>query len=379
MLSNVGSTRQMKSPHAFPFSNSTPPPTKSIKQHHQTTLLRHTTRTDTLPEELLAQIVSHVSSQAALAGLCRMNIRLNRIATPALYSHYETSYFSPPSAYLSTLIQRPDLARRVKSLRWDYSTLAKHRVSVFDASDIQHALRAFEYPVSTIAGKCAEAISQSAGNGELTDAFLTAALLHVPDLEDIEIVDTWYGDDLRSTRRWLDPIRMKAPHGFHCLRSASITMACMQFDDVIVLMRVPSLRRLQLCSLVEPEVRAVGLGIPPRPFSSVDDLSFRSCRLNWKTVAWMMAPCRVLRCFSYVSFNLALLRLSTPRDLQELKSTLDLHREALEYLDVEVDVLVSNGEDHGEIGSFKDYPLLRHQRVWLNPFKPYRELGLLTP
>lgn len=93
----------------------------------------------------------------------------------------------------------------------------------------------------------------------------------------------------------------------------------------------------------------------------------------------MMAPCKVLRCFSYVSFNLALLRLSTPSDLQELKKTLDNHKDDLEYLDIEVDVLVSNGEDHGEIGSFAAYPKLSHQRVWLNPFKPYRELGLLTP
>ena len=93
----------------------------------------------------------------------------------------------------------------------------------------------------------------------------------------------------------------------------------------------------------------------------------------------MMAPCKVLRRFIYVSFNLALLRLSTPLDLQDLKKTLDRHKADFEYLDIEVDVLVSNGEDHGEAGSFADYPQLKHQRVWLNPFKPYRELGLLTP
>ena len=334
---------------------------------------------DNLPEELLVQIVLHVEQQRGLAGLCRMDRRLNRIATPVLYARYHTSYASIPSRYLSTLLRRPDLAERVKSLRWDYSTLAKHRISVFDSSDIQAALRAFEYPVSTFAGRCANGIENSGGNGEVTDAFLTTALLHTTNIEEIEVIDKWYGDDVRSTRRWLDPIRMKVPHGFHHLKSASVTMACMQFDDVIILMRIPSLRQLQLCSLVEPEVRAVGLGIPPRPFSNVDDLSFRSCRLNWKTIDWMMAPCKALRCFSYVSFNLALLRLSTPEDLQELKGTLDKHKETLEYLDIEVDVLVSSGEDHGEIGSFAGYSQLKHHRVWLNPFKPYRELGLLTP
>lgn len=332
-----------------------------------------------LPEELLVQIVSHVEQQHGLAGLCCMNHRLNRIATPVLYERYHTSYGSIPSRYLATLTHRPDLASRVKSLRWDYSTLAKHRISVFDSNDIQQTLRAFEYPISTIATRCAEAIGDLKGNGELTDALFTTALLHTPEVEDIEIVDKWYGDDVRSTRRWIDPIRMKVPHGFQKLRSVSVTMACMQFDDVIILMRLPSLRRLQLCNLVEPEVRAIGLGMPPRPFSNVDDLSFRSCRLNWKTVAWMMAPCQNLRCFSYVSFNLALLRLSTPSDLQDFKQILDNHKDVLEYLDIEVDVLVSNGENHGEIGSFAGYTQLRHQRVWLNPFKPYRELGLLTP
>lgn len=334
---------------------------------------------ENLPEELLAQIVSHVDQQHALAGLCRMNRRLNRIATPGLYAQYHTSYTSIPSRYLSTLLQHPELASCVRCLRWDYSTLAKHRISVFDSADIQDALRAFEYPISTFAGRCADGIGAASGNGELTDAFFTTALLHTPNVQEIEVIDKWYGDDVRSTRRWLDPIRMKVPHGFHHLKSASVTMACMQFDDVIILMRLPSLRKLQLCSLVEPEVRMVGLGIPPQPFSNVDDLSFRSCRLNWKTVAWMMAPCKVLRRFSYVSFNLALLRLSTPADLLELKETLEKHKQLLEYLDVEVDVLVSSGENHGEIGSFAGYPLLKHQRVWLNPFKPYRELGLLTP
>jgi hypothetical protein len=334
---------------------------------------------DLLPEELLEHIILHVEQQRGLAGLCRMNHRLNRIATPVLYERYQTSYASIPSRYLATLIQRPDLASYVKSVRWDYSTLAKDRISVFDSNDIRQTLRGFEYPVSTIATRCADAIEGSKGNGELTDAFFTTALLHTPNVEEIEIIDKWYGDDVRSTRRWIDPIRMKVRHGFHHLKSASVTMACMQFDDVIILMRLPSLRRLQLCSLVEPEVGAVRLGIPPRPFSNVDDLSFRSCRLKWNTVVWMMAPCKALRCFSYVSFNLALLRLSYPSDLLEFKKALDDHKDTLEYLDIEVDILVSNGQDPGEIGSFAAYPQLRHQRVWLNPFKPYRELGLLTP
>lgn len=334
---------------------------------------------DVVPEELLAQIVSHVEQQQALAGLCRMNRQLNRIATPVLYEQYQTSYGSITSRFLTTLIRRPGLAARVKTLRWDYSTLAKDRISVFDLDDLQITLRAFSYPVSTVATRCADVIENTRGNGELTDSFFTIALLHTPNLQKIEVVDKWYGDDVRSTRRWIDPIRMRAPHSFHHLKSASVTMACMQFDDVIVLMRLPSLRSLQLCSLVEPEVRAVGLGIPPAPFSEVVDLSFRSCRLNWKTVAWMMAPCKILRRFSYVSFNLALLRLSTPADLGELKNTLKKHAASLEYLDIEVDVLVSSGEDHGEIGSFAAFPRLKQHRVWLNPFKPYRELGLLTP
>ncbi|XPS73036.1 hypothetical protein M3J09_005189 [Ascochyta lentis] len=334
---------------------------------------------DAIPEELLAQIISLVEPQQGLAGLCRMNRRLNRIATPFLYEKYLTSYGSITSRYVTTLTRRLDLAACVKTLRWDYSTLAKHRISVFDSNDLQNTLRAFHYPVSTFATRCAEAIEDARGNGELTDSFFTTVLLHTPNLQKVEVIDKWYGDDVRSCRRWIDPIRMRVPHDFCHLKSASITMACMQFDDVIVLMRLPSLRTLQLCSLVEPEVRAVGLGIPPKAFSNVDDLSFRSCRLNWKTVAWMMAPCKILQRFSYVSFNLALLRFSTPADLEDLKKTLDQHSASLEHVEIEVDVLVSSGEDHGEIGSFTGYPQLRYQRVWLNPFKPYRELGLLTP
>ena len=334
---------------------------------------------DTLPEELITQIVSHVEQQYGLAGFCRVNRRMNRIATPVLYERYHTSHGSITSRYLTTLVRHPDLAALVKSLQWDFSILPKHRISVFDSNDLQDTLRAFDYPVSTFATRCAEALEYSRGNGELTDAFFTTALLHTPNLQEIEIVDKWYGDDVRSTRRWIDPIRMRVPHAFRHLKSASVTMACMQFNDVSILMRLPSLRTLQLCSLVEPEVRTVGLGIPPQPFSNVDDLNFRSCRLNWDTIAWMIAPCKILRRFTYVSFNLALLRLSSPADLRQLKKTLDKHASNLEYIDMEVDILVSNGDDHGEIGSFAAYPQLKHQRVWLNPFKPYRELGLLTP
>ncbi|KAJ8105019.1 hypothetical protein OPT61_g10434 [Boeremia exigua] len=166
-------------------------PNSEVKTKHPTQRHQKIRRSlmDTLPEELLAQIVSYVEQQHGLAGLCRMNRRLNRIATPVLYEQYRSSYGSIPSRYLSTLLQRPDLADHVKSLRWDYSTLAKHRISVFDSNDIQHALRALAYPISTIASTCAAAIENSQGNGELTDAFLTTALLLAPNLRHVEVVD----------------------------------------------------------------------------------------------------------------------------------------------------------------------------------------------
>jgi hypothetical protein len=331
---------------------------------------------ESLPEELLAQIVSHVEQPQGLACLCRINRRLNRIATPVLYEQYHTSHGSLTSRYLTTLVQRPKLAARVKNLHWDYGTLAKPRISVFDSIDLRDRLHTYD---QDFASGCALAIEDVRGNGELADAFLTTAMMQTPNLEEIEVTDKWYGDDVRSTRRWLEPIRLRAPHAFEYLRSASVTMVCMKSDDVITLMRLPSLLTLQLCNLVEPKVRDKSLGSPLEHISNVDDLSFRSCRLNWKTLLWMMAPCKVLRRFGYVSFNLALLRLSNPESLQAIKATLDHHAETLEYLDIEVDVLVSTGESHGDMGSFAGYPQLKHHRVWLNPFKLYRELGLLTP
>jgi hypothetical protein len=147
---------------------------------------------DNLPEELLAQIVSHIEQQQGLASLCRMNRRLNRIATPVLYEQYRTSYGSIPSRYLTTIIQRPDLAARVRTLRWDYSTLPKHWISAFDSNVLQDTLRAFEYPVSTFSSRLAEAIENTRRNGEITDAFFTTALMHTPNLREIEVVDKWY-------------------------------------------------------------------------------------------------------------------------------------------------------------------------------------------
>ncbi|KAF1925884.1 uncharacterized protein M421DRAFT_94278 [Didymella exigua CBS 183.55] len=206
---------------AFPRGASTQ---QRLLQRYNTTTTYQRGPMESLPEELLMQIVMHVEQQHSLAGLCRINHRLNRIVAPVLYERYQTSYAGMPSRYLTTLIQRPDLASRVKSLRWDYSTLAKDRISMFDSKDIQQTLRAFEYPVSTIAVRCVEAIKGFKGNGELTDAFFTTALLHTPDIEEIEIIDKWYGDDVRSARRWIEPVRMKVPHGFYNLSLDDRTM-----------------------------------------------------------------------------------------------------------------------------------------------------------
>jgi hypothetical protein len=141
--------------------------------------------------------------------------------------------------YLQTLIKRPDLADCLKFLRWDYSVLANPKLFQSYSTEVEDCLRRYQ---EKFAMESASAIQDLRGGGELADALLVPALMHAPNLEELHIVDKFYGDGIRTTRRWLEPIRLGTPHTFKSLRSADITMACMNSDDIVTILQIPTLR-----------------------------------------------------------------------------------------------------------------------------------------
>ncbi|RMZ73625.1 hypothetical protein GMOD_00009366 [Pyrenophora seminiperda CCB06] len=94
---------------------------------------------NTLPEELLLHIVTNFLDRPSLLATCLTSKKFQRIASPVLYTHivldvpYCTQYHGITTRifrFARTLLDRPDLARRVRSLSLTTEWVHKKKMSV---------------------------------------------------------------------------------------------------------------------------------------------------------------------------------------------------------------------------------------------------------
>ena len=83
---------------------------------------------DALPTELLLEIFQYLPAEAnTYAGICLVNRHLRDIATPLLYHTIVSKTYGPAARNSGilvhrTLVQRPELAKHVKTIAWEYSS-----------------------------------------------------------------------------------------------------------------------------------------------------------------------------------------------------------------------------------------------------------------
>ncbi|KAH8799757.1 F-box domain-containing protein [Xylogone sp. PMI_703] len=125
-------------------------------------------RLDSLPDEVLNLILSHVSTQHDLGALCLVNHRLNHVADPLLHRSIS---FKGPKHHLSfseSLASRPRRGSLIQHVRLDYpgSELSELELFLRD-SDSRRGIDSFSHTISTMSNleNLVVSVPESLGRG----------------------------------------------------------------------------------------------------------------------------------------------------------------------------------------------------------------------
>ncbi|KAL1606544.1 hypothetical protein SLS60_003949 [Paraconiothyrium brasiliense] len=213
-----------------------------------------------LPDELLLEILNYIDHFAypwrtnSLYGLTLAGRRLHALAKPYLYSNF-SFYAGVPYLFLRTISLNPDLASQVKVICWDYDT---------------SAAELFVYKPGVLAVKqgfqlddACDKLEDRAAHGNLVARHLVdglklgrlylgdlraleVLLMFTPNVEHLEVAETYRWDDHHY---WFTPI-LCIPNDFSQLVSATL-QGPMRSENVVGLMLLPSMRRLELTQVIE--------------------------------------------------------------------------------------------------------------------------------
>jgi hypothetical protein len=290
-----------------------------------------------LPEELLIEVISYIGNDngisferdmRTLANLARSCQRLHRSVVPYLYESY--SCHKNQYRLVRTLVTCPDLAAQMKSLQWDLELRALP--SGYRVNKVADVLEDRFSDWFAIDAALALRRQQHRDPGQDSDGYFTAALMHCPNIEDIQLVDGPGTRDVRHSRRWLEPLRLRVPHSFERLRTADIRMQSLQVTDIAHLMQLPSLQILKLSEFYEEPLAEWTL--PPR-VSSVEDLTLHHLNRPERessNIDGMIASCRALKRFAYNHRDMYMPPSSDTHIFPRLKAALDIHADTLEVL-----------------------------------------------
>jgi hypothetical protein len=211
---------------------------------------------NTLPEELLEQIIANVATNyipfftppdtASLNALCRTSSKIYRIARPYLYTHVHSHSGSMGRQFLNTIIAQPELANRVKYFA------------------VQHTAEGCFQPVES-------SIEQVDVYGTVADVCAALLLRTLPVLVRLEVLDL--SRFTGSSPGWLksmadmigeQPLSFgKPPCLFSNLRHLSVHLGPMDVYELLPFLGLPQLRSLEL------DVRRVNLQPKHQPWGRI--------------------------------------------------------------------------------------------------------------
>jgi hypothetical protein len=157
-----------------------------------------------LPAELLLAIVEHVKSEdrdnldySTLSKLSRVNRLFYELTVDYLYEEYDNHcHLKRPHLYLRTLMENPDIAVKVRKLK--YNTFGQYNFPVSVLEVIETKLHALQIPYEPRV-----AISSSGLNSYVPDEILVGViLLYTPHVTELDICSS---ADFRS-HLWLQAI-----------------------------------------------------------------------------------------------------------------------------------------------------------------------------
>lgn len=327
-------------------------------------------------------------------NLCITSKRLNRVANECLYKEF---VFGPNSApkFLRTIIANPELGDRVKGMQWSLSR------SLYPEENLQRR------PTSNDCRLLRESLkrlnidraSRPQWHDKYTSsdwsALLEVALLHIPNLQELDAIDdtpsAHRSPTTRHTTRHLQLFvnagqaarrRNEAgvlagreqPLHFEHLQRLTISLGNWQIHRVQAILHLPALRWLDIhqADVYTPDVHCTDIDdfIPERePFSGLTHLEVTGGFSTSNALAMFIRSCRALKEVSVVR-SMPPTVISDYLDYAPIADALQQHKDSLEKFDFKdvYDEVHFDVYNHGHFHSFHDFTKLKHLAIAFKAF-----------
>jgi hypothetical protein len=210
-----------------------------------------------LPDELILEITEHLAF-SSLLDLSLVNWRFRRVTLPKIYARFSGN---KPAQFLRTIALplpagRPELARRVKSVKWECDPdvvspdgfgTGESEISTPDRWAIARAFQqlVLATPPEGQASLDSHFARHIRGPLYMHHWALDFFLMFVPNVEEVDVYSAWQWDDHKY---WFTHIAANAGR-FKQLKSI-VLGGPMRIENIIPLLTMPSLKNLELDEVI---------------------------------------------------------------------------------------------------------------------------------
>ncbi|KAF3051127.1 hypothetical protein E8E11_008428 [Didymella keratinophila] len=293
------------------------------------------TSLDTLPEELILAILSHIPTISAVANLSLTNHRLHRLSLPPLYHTFPGRH---SELFLRTISHAPSLAQHTKALVWAREPRTVSSISPLEKAGIIKRLNELCVPHGTDLAEQFERFGKSEEHWNFE-----ILLLFCPNAKYIEVKESWLWDDHHYWFKSLSAF-------FNPLCSSRLNKAViegpMRIENIVPLLTIATLRELEVTQVTvmrREGFRVFQWSVWPvakilnERGSGLDVLRMRESYVDLDLLVPILGGIKGLREFTYEHVPNDLADETAPAhrvNTRALTACLNMHAESLEYIRV---------------------------------------------
>ncbi|KAF3035561.1 hypothetical protein E8E12_004661 [Didymella heteroderae] len=339
-------------------------------QKRPSQLTAHYATLGDLPDELILAILNYLPGidmqdfqLHTLSSLSLSTRNLHRVVSDKIYSTYD-SYFCEPYLFLRTLISNPHLGESVRHAKFRYGDDAhlerkRYLPTARDKKIIKEGMKALDFPDwKGWATRC------NSADVEL-DILHTAVLLHTPNLMTLDVEDGLISAYSRA--KWPELIKKATTgehfghaHRFSALKSVRVDAQNMVIHHLVPILRLQSLKKLELRELseIELDMRAPAelRRVLPQRCNNLEELVLEECSLRYDALETLIGSARSLKSFRFDANQESVLLDGSGVMLQ---NALWSQKDCLESLDVYHDPWHKDDEDPLHHGGLEQFPALK--------------------
>ena len=252
---------------------------------------------NTLPEELLLAILSHITTLPTLLALSKTTHRLHRLTLPRLYHTFPGRN---SELFLRTISHCPDLAAYTRAAVWQKERKAVSRFDMLEKQHIVTRLNQLAVPHGT---DLADRFAQFGRSDEYW--YFEVLVLFMRGLEEVEVRESWLWDDhhywFKSLSRFFNPLCESQ------LKRAKLD-GPMRIENIVPLLTIPSLTSLELTQVTV--MRREGYRIfqwsmwpvhrvLPERCSNLETLSLKESCMDLELLFPVLCGIKALQSFTY--------------------------------------------------------------------------------